>query len=94
MCVSVLLAIGYKTLVSLLILIKYFLGKENVGSVTLRQIYEIAQLKSQDAGFKNTPLIGVCRSIIHTAHSVGLNVINDQDGDGPLPEVKKEAATA
>ena len=55
-----------------------FQGHEFVGSVSLRQIYEIAQVKGQDPGFKNTPLIGVCKTIIHSAHAMGIKIVNDK----------------
>ncbi|XP_002164663.1 large ribosomal subunit protein uL11 [Hydra vulgaris] len=53
-------------------------GHEIVGSVSLRQIYEIAKVKGQDPGFKNTPLIGICKTIIHSAHSIGIAIVNDK----------------
>eukprot|EP00056_Hartaetosiga_gracilis_P016631 m.5556 g.5556 ORF g.5556 m.5556 type:complete len:151 (-) comp4374_c0_seq1:28-480(-) len=54
-------------------------GKETVGSVTLRQVYEIATVKSQDEKFRNTPLQGVCKCIIGSARSMGLNVVADNE---------------
>eukprot|EP00055_Hartaetosiga_balthica_P000489 m.136705 g.136705 ORF g.136705 m.136705 type:complete len:150 (-) comp10850_c0_seq1:27-476(-) len=54
-------------------------GKELVGSVTLRQIYEIAAIKKQDAKFRNTPLQSVCKSIIGSARSMGIDVISDNN---------------
>ncbi|EGD80641.1 39S ribosomal protein L11 [Salpingoeca rosetta] len=53
-------------------------GKEVAGTVTLKQIYEIAAVKAQDDKFKNTPLEGVCRCIIGSARSMGIRVVSDK----------------
>eukprot|EP01147_Barroeca_monosierra_P006813 gene6812-387_t len=53
-------------------------GKEVIGTVTLKQIYEIATVKKQDDKFRNTPLVGVCRCLIGSARSMGIKVISDR----------------
>lgn len=52
-------------------------GHETVGSVTLKQVYEIAKLKHQDEHLKHLPLQGICRSIVGSAQSMGIEVIPD-----------------
>eukprot|EP00052_Salpingoeca_macrocollata_P033083 m.7325 g.7325 ORF g.7325 m.7325 type:complete len:146 (-) comp4680_c0_seq1:42-479(-) len=52
-------------------------GKEIVGSVNLKQIFEIAKVKHQDDVFKTTSLEKVCRSIIGSARSMGIKVTRD-----------------
>ncbi|UAJ65487.1 50S ribosomal protein L11 [Candidatus Schneideria nysicola] len=52
-------------------------GKEKIGKVTTKQIYDIAQMKSPDLTGKN--LQSMARSIIGTAHSIGL-LVEDIDG--------------
>jgi len=52
-------------------------GRDTAGYVTLKQIYEIALIKSEDHAFRNTPLIGVCKCLIHSCHSMGIQVVND-----------------
>merc|ERR1719300_274007 len=50
-------------------------GQEVCGKVTLKHVYEIAKIKSQDSAFENVPLQQVCKQIITTAHSVGVQVV-------------------
>eukprot|EP00051_Salpingoeca_urceolata_P028866 m.488262 g.488262 ORF g.488262 m.488262 type:complete len:147 (-) comp25678_c0_seq1:111-551(-) len=50
-------------------------GKEIVGQVTLKQIYEIAKIKSQDVVFRNTDLQGVCKCLIGSARSMGIEIV-------------------
>lgn len=50
--------------------------------MTLKQIYEIALVKSQDKALRNMSLQGVCKSLIHSAHSIGIKIINDRSEQG------------
>ncbi|XP_073515590.1 large ribosomal subunit protein uL11m [Phyllobates terribilis] len=54
-------------------------GQEVAGMVTLKQVYEIAVVKSQDEAFilQDTPLIEVVKSIIGSARSLGIKVVKD-----------------
>ncbi|XP_063801163.1 large ribosomal subunit protein uL11m [Pseudophryne corroboree] len=54
-------------------------GKEVAGMVTLKQLYEIAVVKSQDEAFvlRDMPLIEVVKSIIGSARSLGIQVVRD-----------------
>ncbi|XP_075902730.1 large ribosomal subunit protein uL11m [Nelusetta ayraudi] len=54
-------------------------GHETAGIVSVRAVYEIAQVKAQDECFKmrNTPLETVVKSIIGSARSLGIKVVND-----------------
>ena len=54
-------------------------GRERVGSVTLKQVYAIAELKARDDHLRSQPLEGLCRSIISTAGSMGVEVVDDRD---------------
>merc|ERR1719215_1831867 len=50
-------------------------GKEVVGSVHAKQIYEIARIKQQDSPLlQKTPLDSVARSVVATMNSMGLKV--------------------
>lgn len=53
-------------------------GHETAGMVSVRAVYEIAQVKAQDECFKmrNTPLETVVKSIIGQARSLGIKVVN------------------
>ena len=46
-----------------------------VGSVNLKQVYEIAKLKSTDEHLNHIPLKGLCKSVISTAKSMGISVV-------------------
>ncbi|TYZ60845.1 hypothetical protein PybrP1_000424 [[Pythium] brassicae (nom. inval.)] len=50
-------------------------GQQVVGSVSLRQIYEIAQVKQQDDNVDYIELESICKSLIGSAKSMGLNVV-------------------
>ncbi|XP_024139678.1 39S ribosomal protein L11, mitochondrial [Oryzias melastigma] len=58
-------------------------GHEVAGIVSVRAVYEIAQVKAQDECFKqrNTPLQTVVKCIIGSAHSLGIKVVNDLSAD-------------
>ena len=58
-----------------------FVGREVTGTVTLKQIYEIAKIKKQDSTCKNVPLRSICRSIIGSARSMGIEVVPGRDAD-------------
>ncbi|XP_067831864.1 39S ribosomal protein L11, mitochondrial isoform X1 [Heptranchias perlo] len=54
-------------------------GHEVAGMVTVKQIYEIAKVKSQDESFQqqDMSLENVCKSIIGCAQSLGIKVVRD-----------------
>ncbi|XP_055033635.1 large ribosomal subunit protein uL11m isoform X1 [Misgurnus anguillicaudatus] len=54
-------------------------GHETAGMVSVRAVYEIAQVKSQDESFKlqDASLQTVVKSIIGSARSLGIKVVND-----------------
>uniref|UniRef100_A0A1A7XFT7 Large ribosomal subunit protein uL11 n=1 Tax=Iconisemion striatum TaxID=60296 RepID=A0A1A7XFT7_9TELE len=54
-------------------------GHEVAGMVSVRAVYEIAQVKSQDECFKirNFSLENVVKSIVGSAQSLGIRVVND-----------------
>ncbi|XP_051944950.1 39S ribosomal protein L11, mitochondrial [Xyrauchen texanus] len=54
-------------------------GHEMAGMVSVRTIYEIAQVKSQDDSFKlqDASMQTVVKSIIGSARSLGIKVLND-----------------
>ncbi|XP_015747645.1 PREDICTED: 39S ribosomal protein L11, mitochondrial-like [Acropora digitifera] len=56
-------------------------GREISGTVTLKQVYEIAKIKKRDATCKNVPLRSVCRSVIGSARSMGIQVVPGRDND-------------
>ncbi|XP_070818464.1 large ribosomal subunit protein uL11m [Chaetodon trifascialis] len=58
-------------------------GHETAGKVSVRAVYEIAQVKAQDECFKmrNTPLKNIVKSIVGSARSLGIEVVNDLSAD-------------
>ena len=51
------------------------LGHDSVGRISLKHVYEIALIKSQDPAFVRVPLESICKTIIGTAKSIGIDVI-------------------
>ncbi|RMZ84824.1 hypothetical protein DV737_g1067, partial [Chaetothyriales sp. CBS 132003] len=50
-------------------------GKETVGSVTLKHVYEIAKIKQTETRLSGLTLQGLCRSVIASAKSMGIEVV-------------------
>jgi large subunit ribosomal protein L11 len=50
-------------------------GHEVTGTVSLKHIYEIAKIKQSELRLSGLSLEGLCRSIIHQARSIGINVV-------------------
>ncbi|XP_068448597.1 large ribosomal subunit protein uL11m [Clinocottus analis] len=58
-------------------------GHETAGMVSVRAVYEIAQVKALDECFKmrNASLEHVVKSIIGSARSLGIKIVNDLSAD-------------
>ncbi|KAK1904348.1 39S ribosomal protein L11 mitochondrial [Dissostichus eleginoides] len=58
-------------------------GHETAGKVSVRAVYEIAQVKAEDDCFKlrNTSLQTVVKRIIGSARSLGIQIVNDLSAD-------------
>ena len=50
-------------------------GHEVAGVVTLKHIYEIACIKKNDAAFARVSLESICKTIIGSARSLGIEVV-------------------
>jgi large subunit ribosomal protein L11 len=50
-------------------------GKEIVGTVSLKHIYEIAKIKQSELRLSGLSLEGLCRSIIYQTKSIGISVV-------------------
>ena len=50
-------------------------GHGYIGSISLKHVYHIAQVKQKDEGFAFMPLQSLCKSIIGTAKSMGIDVV-------------------
>ena len=59
----------------------FIVGREIAGTVTLKHIYEIAKVKKADKVFQNASLETVCKSIIGSARSMGIQVIDGRTVD-------------
>ncbi|XP_056383506.1 39S ribosomal protein L11, mitochondrial [Hyla sarda] len=58
-------------------------GQEVAGMVTLKQVYEIATVKSQDEAFvlRDMPMVEVVKSIIGSAQSLGIKIVKDMSAE-------------
>ena len=59
----------------------YFTGNEVAGKITLKHVYEIAKVKSQDPVWENISMENICKSVIGSAHSIGVEVVKNYDID-------------
>lgn len=50
-------------------------GKETVGTLSLKHIYEIAKIKKTELRLSGLSLEGICRSVIYQCKSVGIEVV-------------------
>lgn len=50
-------------------------GKESVGEVSLKHIYDIAKIKQSELRLSGLPLKGLCKSVIAQAKTIGVTVI-------------------
>ena len=66
----------------------FLLGRDVAGSVTLKHIYEIALVKKTDKVFQNTSLENVCKAVIGSARSMGIEVM---DGRTVMKKNEKES---
>ncbi|CAM9498646.1 unnamed protein product, partial [Phaeothamnion confervicola] len=54
-------------------------GTEVSGTIGLKAIYEIAKIKHSDGHMWHLPLDGICRSVVGSARSMGLSVVNEKE---------------
>ena len=50
-------------------------GKESIGTVTLKHVYEIAKIKQTETRLSGLSLEGLCKSVIASAKSMGVDVV-------------------
>ena len=58
-------------------------GHKIVGEITLKQIYEIAKVKQNDANLQNIPLQSIVSQIINSTRSMGITVVKKR-ADGKV----------
>ncbi|KAL5008264.1 hypothetical protein ScPMuIL_013845 [Solemya velum] len=56
-------------------------GQETAGKITLKHVYEIAKIKSEDPPFENIPLQEICKRVIGTAHSCGIEIVRKLESE-------------
>lgn len=49
-------------------------GNEIIGSISLKHVYEIAKIKQSELRLSGLSLEGLCKSVISSAKSVGVEV--------------------
>ena len=50
-------------------------GKESIGEVSLKHVYDIAKIKQSELRLAGLSLEGLCKSIIGQARSIGITVV-------------------
>lgn len=50
-------------------------GKESVGEVSLKHVYDIAKIKQSELRLSGLSLDGICKSVISQAQSIGVTVV-------------------
>ena len=50
-------------------------GRESVGEVSLKHIYDIARIKKSELRLSGLPMEGLCKSVIAQAKTIGINVV-------------------
>ncbi|KTW28464.1 ribosomal protein L11 [Pneumocystis carinii B80] len=50
-------------------------GKISVGTISLKHVYEIAKIKHKDENLQGISLENICKSVIASAKSVGIQVV-------------------
>ena len=50
-------------------------GQGNVGSVSLKHVYEIAKIKQTETRLSGLSLEGLCKSVVAQAASIGIAVV-------------------
>ncbi|RWS06066.1 39S ribosomal protein L11-like protein [Dinothrombium tinctorium] len=56
-------------------------SKEVSGKITVKHVYEIAKIKSQDEMYDCIPLQTICKEIIHRARTMGIQVVHRLDAN-------------
>eukprot|EP00744_Colponema_vietnamica_P007932 GILI01011359.1.p1 GENE.GILI01011359.1~~GILI01011359.1.p1 ORF type:complete len:162 (-),score=28.17 GILI01011359.1:151-636(-) len=52
-------------------------GHDVVGKINIKYIYEIAKLKIRDPGFEHYSLEGLCKCLVGTCRTLGLQIVKD-----------------
>ena len=50
-------------------------GKESIGEVSLKHVYDIARIKQSELRLAGLSLEGLCKSVIGQARSIGITVV-------------------
>nr|CAG4635833.1 EOG090X0I63 [Artemia franciscana] len=56
-------------------------SKEVAGMITLKHVYEIAKIKSQDPSLSILPLEKICQDVIDSARTIGIKVVKNLDAE-------------
>lgn len=54
--------------------------KEVAGMVTVKHVYEIAKIKSQDAYYENVPMEKIFQEVVVRALQMGVKIVHKLDG--------------
>ena len=59
--------------------LSYLAGNEVAGKISLKHVYEIAKIKSEDPSMDGYSLEEVCRFVINVARTCGIEVVKSLD---------------
>ena len=59
--------------------LSYIAGNEVAGKISLKHVYEIAKIKSEDPSMDGYSLEEVCRFVINVARTCGIEVVKSLD---------------
>lgn len=77
---------------TVLIIYFMFLGNEIAGKITLRHLYEIAKIKSEDVAFECVPLKDIVQGFVGIARSCGIEIVRHLDPEEYGEFLKERAA--
>lgn len=60
-------------------MLSFFPGKEKAGQISLKHVYEIAKIKINDPPNLGMTLEEMCKCVIGTAHSCGIEIVQKMD---------------
>lgn len=56
-------------------------GKEKAGIISLKHVYEIAKIKSEDTVYECMPMRDLCKIVINYAYRCGVQVVRELDAE-------------
>lgn len=72
----------------------YFsIGKQVLGKITLKHVYEIAKIKKQDENMELVTMETLCKQIVGSARSIGIQVVRTLTAEELVPFLEEVEET-